>query len=194
MWQKLANRLDAASSAWTIALAVAFYALYLTIIMPAQSAASLRYAGDWGGPDRHFFYTPDELYARVSTWGDRGRRQYIDFRLGLDIGFAVSYAAFLVTITGVAVRRAWPGALRRRLLLLVPLVPMAFDLLENALGITLVGAFPQRLAALAWLAASATTLKWTTLALAHVSMLYTLGTAGWRVLRRSGPQIQRNPQ
>ncbi|MEO8444885.1 MAG: hypothetical protein ABI567_07775 [Gammaproteobacteria bacterium] len=185
MWQKLANRLDAASSVWTIALAVAFYALYLTTIMPAQSAESLSYAGNWGGPDRHLFYTPDELYAQVSTWGDRGRRQYVNFRLGLDIGFAISYAAFLVTVTGVAVRRAWPGAPRPRLLLLVPLVPMAFDLLENILGIALVGAFPQRLVGLAWIAAGATAIKWGSLALAHGIMLYALAAAGWRLRRRS---------
>ena len=177
-WQTLSNRLDRLSSGWTIALAIGVYALYLTSVMPAQSIESQAYAGDWGGPDRHFFYTPDELYAQVATWGATGRQQYINFRLGLDIGFALTYAAFLITITSVATRRAWPGDSQRRCLNLVALVPMGCDLLENALGIGLVAAFPSRLDPVAWMTAGVTALKWLSLALAHVVMLYALSAAG----------------
>ncbi len=184
MLQKLADNLDRLSSAWTMALAIAFYAFYLATIMPAQSASSHVYAGDWGGPDRHFFYTPDELYTQVATWGQAGRRQYIDFRLGLDIGFAVAYAAFLISITSVAGRRAWPGDARRRRLNLPGLVPMSCDLLENALGIWLVATFPARLDALAWLSAGVTSLKWLSLGAAHLVMLYAVVAAGRRMLRR----------
>jgi hypothetical protein len=189
-WQALANRLDRLSSGWTILLAVALYAVYLGAVMPAQSIESRGYAGDWGGPDRHFFYTPSELYEHVATWGAAGRHQYIRFRLGLDIGFALTYAAFLVTVTSVAIRRAWPGDPGRRQLSLVALVPMGCDLLENALGIGLVGAFPARLDPVAWLAAGVTALKWTSLALAHAVMLYALAAAGlarWQASRGTGP-------
>jgi hypothetical protein len=184
-WLALASSLDRLSSGWTIVATVALYALYLTSIMPAQSLESRAYAGDWGAPDRHFFYTPGELYAEIATWGTGGRQQYVDFRLGLDIGFALTYTAFLITITGVAVRRAWPDDPRRRLLLLVPLVPMACDLLENALGIGLVAVFPARLPLLAWLAAGVTALKWTCLAAAHVVMLYAVLAALGRLVRRT---------
>lgn len=183
LWLALAHRLDRLSSGWTITAAAALYALYLASIMPAQSLESRAYAGDWGGPDRHFFYSPDEFYAQVATWGPGGRQQYIDFRLGPDIGFALTYAAFLITVTGVAVRRAWPDDPRRRLLLLAPLVPMACDLLENALGIGLVSAFPARLDAITWLTASVTALKWVSLAAAHVAMLYALIAASRHVGR-----------
>lgn len=183
-WQSLANRLDRLSSGWTIALAVALYALFLTTIMPTQSMESRAYAGDWGGPDRHFFYTPDDLYARIATWGAAGRQQYIDFRLGLDLGFALTYTAFLVTVTGVAIRKAWPGVPQRRRLLLVALVPMSCDLLENALGIGLVGAFPTRWDGIAWLATSVTALKWISLALAHGVMLSALWAACRSAFRR----------
>lgn len=182
--QRLADRLDRLSSGWTIALAVAIYAFYLTSVMPAQSIESQVYAGSWGGPDRHFFYTPDELYAQVATWGASGRQQYINFRLGLDIGFALTYAAFLITVTSVALRRAWPGDARRRRLNLLPLLPMACDLLENVLGIGLVAAFPARLDALAWLTTSVTALKWVSLVVAHLVMVYALSAACRSALRR----------
>jgi hypothetical protein len=193
-WQALSNGLDRVSSAWTIALASGAYALYLTAIMPAQSIESHAYAGDWGGPDRHFFYTPDELYGEVSGWGAAGRQQYIDFRLGLDIGFALTYAAFLITVTSVAVRRTWPGNARRRQLNLVALLPMGCDLLENALGIGLVGTFPARLDAIAWLAAVVTALKWLSLALAHLVMIYALAAAAGNAFRhRRLPPGARRP-
>jgi len=182
--QRLSDQLNRLSSGWTIALAVALYALYLTSVMPAQSVESQAYAGSWGGPDRHFFYTPDELNAQVATWGEAGRQQYINFRLGLDIGFALTYAAFLLTITSVAVRRAWPGDARRRRLNLVALVPMACDLLENALGIGLVAAFPARLDAVAWLTTGVTALKWISLAVAHLVMVYALIAACRSAFRR----------
>jgi hypothetical protein len=183
-WQTLSNGLDRLSSGWTIALAVGVYAVYLAAVMPAQSMASHAYAGDWGGPDRHFFYTPNELYAQVATWGAAGRQQYINFRLGLDIGFALTYAAFLITITSVAGRRAWPGDARRRCLNLVALIPMSCDLLENALGIGLVAGFPARLDPVAWMTAGVTALKWLSLALAHVVMLYAVAGAGRNAFRR----------
>lgn len=179
-WHALAEGLDWLSSRWTIAVAAALYAFYLGSVMPAQSIESRSYAGDWGGPDRHFFYTPDEFYGQIATWGAAGRSQYVDFRLGPDIGFALTYAGFLVTITSVAARRAWPADARRRLLNLLPLVPMTCDLLENALGIALVTAFPARHDGLAWLTATVTAMKWVTLALAHVAMLYALVAASGR--------------
>jgi len=188
LWQALSDRLDRLSSGWTIIVAVALYAIYLTTIMPTQSMESRTYAGDWGGPDRHFFYTPNELYAQVATWGEAGRQQYINFRLGLDIGFALTYAAFLVTITSVALRRAWPGNAGRRRLNLAALVPMSCDLLENALGIGLVAAFPARLDAVAWLTAGVTALKWISLVAAHIVMLYALAAAARRGADRRDPQ------
>ena len=163
---------------------VAIYAFYLTSVMPAQSIESQVYAGSWGGPDGHFLYMPDELYAQVATWGASGRQQYINFRLGLDVGFALTYAAFLITITSVAVRQAWPGEVRRRRLALVALLPMACDLLENALGIGLVAAFPARLNAVAWLTTSVTALKWVSLVVAHGVMVCAIVAACRRAARR----------
>jgi hypothetical protein len=188
-WQALGNRLEQLASGWTLLLAVGIYAFYLASVMPAQSRESQAYAGDWAGPDRQFFYTPEEFYTQIATWGDAGRRHYVDFRLGLDIGFALSYAAFLITVTGVAGRKAWPHDRRRQLLLLIPLVPMGCDLLENALGIALVSSFPQRYPGVAWLAAVATAAKWLSLALAHVVMLAALVAAAARVIARprAGP-------
>ena len=149
--------------------------------MAPESATVATYAGDWGSPDGHWFYTPDELYREIATWGPAGRAHYVDFRLGLDPVWAFVYTAFLVTITGAALRTAFPARDRRQLLILVPLLPLLCDLTENGLGIVIMTQYPQRLDTLAWVTTTVSATKWTTLVVAHVIMLYALGAA---LLRR----------
>lgn len=177
MLDRLAKWLFRASSAWTLGAATACYLYFLATIMPAQSAASRVYAGEWGAPDRHLFYTPAELYAAVATWGAAGRHDYIDFRLGLDIAWAIAYTSFLVFAIGCAGRIAFGRHDRRRLLILAPLVTMLLDYTENAAGIFLVTAFPARHDAIAWLAALVTAGKWLTLVFAHGVLGYALVAA-----------------
>jgi hypothetical protein len=177
MLKRLSIVLHRASSAVTTIGAIALYAWFLATVMPEQRAASRAYAGDWGAPDRQLWYTPDTLYREIATWGESGRADYIDFRLGLDIGWAFAYTAFLVTVSSLALRHAFDARDRRQLLNLAPLPPMLCDYGENALGITLVASYPQRLDALAWAAAGVTATKWLTLVLAHLLMLCALAAA-----------------
>lgn len=171
---RLSTRFDRSSSGWTLLGAIAVYALFLTTIMPQQAADSSAYAGAWGAPDRHLFYTPDELYQHVSAWPIAGRDDYIRFRLGWDIGWALAYTAFLVIGTSLALRRRFPAGDFRRRLNLPALLPGLLDLAENAAGIVLVANATTRLDGLAWLAASLTCAKWITLVIAHVILLYAL--------------------
>lgn len=136
--------------------------------MPAQAAASRRYAGEWGSPDGHLWYVPDRLYAEVAGWGVAGRADYVDFRLGADLAWGVVYAGWLCLALALALRPVLREGDRRRGLALLPLATLAADYLENALGIFLVSRFPQRFDALAWTATTVTAVKWTTLAAAHL--------------------------
>jgi hypothetical protein len=179
MLTRLSGWLLGLSHAWTLAATSALYVLFLAEVLPAQSAASRAYAGEWGAPDRQLFYTPDTLYAQLAGWGDAGRADYVDFRLGLDIAWAVVYTAFLVVAIGLAARFAFGEGDARRRLNLLPLVTMCLDYAENAAGILLVLRFPQRHEAVAWLAAAFTAGKWLTLVAAHAVLAY----AVWAAIR-----------
>jgi hypothetical protein len=172
--QRISAALSRASTPLALLLALAVYALFLVTVMPQQSAASRAYAGEWGAPDRQLFYTPAEFYAEVAKWGAAGRRDYADFRRGLDVAWALAYTAFLVVAISCAARSAFAFQDRRRLLNLAPLPAMACDYAENALGIWLVSAWPARHEPLAWMAAVVTATKWATLAAAHGVLLYVL--------------------
>jgi len=181
----LSNWLYRISSGYTIVAAIVLYGVFIGQVMTPESAVVKTYAGDWGSPDGHLYYTPDEFYAQISTWGEAGRTHYVDFRLGLDPVWALVYTAFLVTITSVALRFAFAGGDRRRLLNLVALLPMLADLTENALGMALIGSYPTRLDWLAWATTAVSGFKWVTLVCAHLILLYALGAAlGARFRRR----------
>ena len=188
---KLSAGLYRAANAWTLLAAIALYGFFLASVMPQQARDSQAYADDWGAPDRHLFYTPDKLYQHVPDWPAAGRQDYIQFRLGWDIGWAFTYTLFLVSATGLALRRAFPAGHPQRRLILAALVPGLLDLAENAVGIVLVANADTRLDGLAWFAASLTATKWVTLALAHAILVYAIGTALWRILgeRRSEAHV-----
>lgn len=158
--------------------------MFLVFVMAPESVAIAAYAGEWGSPDGHWFYTPDKLYHELSNWGDAGREHYVAFRLGLDPVWALAYTLFLVTITSVALRGAFAADDQRQLLNLVALLPMLADLSENALGIIIVSNYPQRLDALAWTTTSISGFKWLTMTIAHIIMLYAVGAALVRYVRQ----------
>ena len=180
---KISNLLYRLSSLWTAIAITLIYSFFIATVMPSQSADSAAYAGDWGAPDGHLFYTPDELYASISTWGEAGRDDYISFRLGLDILWALAYTGFLVSWISCALRYSFYDTDSRRLLNLWPLITLFSDYAENALGILLVTNYNTQLNFIAWLAASTSAIKWVSLVLAHGILLYALGHALRKKLR-----------
>lgn len=180
----LSASLHRMSRTWTLLAATALYAFFLSTIMPQQAQDSASYAGEWGGPDRHFFYTPDELYTHIPTWNESGRRDYIQFRLSWDIGWAFAYTLWLVTAISLALRGGFAQGHPQRKLNLPALLPGLLDLAENFAGIVLVANADDRLDTLAWFTASLTGAKWITLVLAHLILLYALGAAAVAAVRR----------
>lgn len=180
----LSKRLYRYSSWHSVVAATLLYALFLSQVMVPHAAEMRSFAGDWGAPDGHLFYTPGELYAHISTWGTEGRNHYVRFRLGLDPLWAFTYTAFLIAVSSVALRKSTPENDPRRHLNLVPLIPMCADLLENALGIAVVSSIPARLDWLAALMGAVSLTKWTSLAAAHLILLYSLLLVGRTMVRR----------
>jgi hypothetical protein len=171
-------------SNWRIILVVALlYQVFLLQVMAPHAEEMQRFAGDWGAPDGHFYYTPDKLYAELGAWDEAGRSHYINFRLSLDPVWALLYTAFLVVTISVCTRRLFASDSRVHLLNLLPLLPMLADLTENFLGIVLVANLPARLDALAMLTAVITATKWSTLVAAHILMLLLVVCAVWAELK-----------
>lgn len=156
------------------------YGWFIATVMPAQSAISLTYAGEWGAPDGHFFYTPDVLYEQLKQWSDFGRNDYIRFRLSMDILWALAYTAWLIATISCALRLSGAHLSKWGNLNLLPLITMGADYIENGLGIVLVNALPERLDGIAWIVAGFTAFKWSSLALSHIVLITALAVALWQ--------------
>jgi hypothetical protein len=181
----LSERLYRYSSWWSMLLAALLYGFFLSQVMVPHAATMQSFAGDWGAPDGHLFYTANELYTQIGTWSAEGRDHYVHFRLSLDPLWALTYTALLVTLISVALRRATKANDARRRLNLLPLVPMCADLLENTLGIILVTLSPERHDGLATLMGTVSLFKWVTLVFAHLVLLYALLLLGRAALSRN---------
>ena len=151
----------------------------MATVMPQQSLESSVYAGEWGAPDRHLFYTPDELYAEISRWSEEGRQHYIDFRLGLDIIWALAYTGFLCMWISILMNKARLRETDLQNLNAFPLITLVCDYGENFLGILLVSNASVRMEAIALTAALLTSLKWITLVAAHIILIWAAYRA-WR--------------
>ena len=180
--KRLADNLINLSNWRSALLATLIYALFLTQVMAPQGELMTATAGEWGAPDGHFHYSPDELYSELNDWPLAARDAYVSFRLGLDPLWALTYTFWLVVLTGIGLRHSAADNSRWRLLVLLPLLPMLADLGENGLGILLVNALPERHDGLAQLTAGITSFKWVTLTIAHVTMLAALAGAALKRL------------
>lgn len=139
-----------------------------------------------GLPDFWFWYTPAQLSSLVAAWGEAGSSVYRQVLWPSDAAFALAYGAFLTALVLYLLKKGSPHRSWWYTVALVPGLGAAGDLLEDALvsWFTLVPWEP-----VAWVAAAATTLKWT--ALVVTLGLLVVGTLGvwlsWLVAKwRSG--------
>ena len=160
MVQRLSNWLAAASPGWAALLATLVFFAFIALVLPAQAAKAEVYAGSAGIPDTTLFYGREDLYRMAEAYGEQGRQLYIRARYTFDLIFPLVYTIFLVTtISWVSTRGTvenshWRGAN------LIPLLAMAFDLLENLSTSIIMSRYPLRTTWLDTLAPGFSLLKW----------------------------------
>lgn len=127
-------------------------------------------------------FTADEVYVRLTGYGEEGRLNYSFRNVTVDVLLPLSVLPFLFLL---ALRASTP---RRRLLRMflvsIPFVYVLFDFLENATVLRLVASYPDRLDLLA------SSLPYTTMIKRAASLLaigVPLGMLGFRTWRRSFP-------
>jgi hypothetical protein len=159
-----------------------FVAFNLLVMGPAYRRVET-FSGGVGAIDFLIVYRPEKVYGMIAAYGEVGRRYYAAITLTLDTIFPLLLAVtFGLTLARVYRREfSREGILHRALL--VPVAAMIADLLENVGIATMLLSYPQRLRAVALLASSFSTVKWT--AVAAESLLLVIGSVAWlvRVLR-----------
>jgi len=160
MLSKLSNWIYRYSKSWVAIGAALLFFLFCLTILPKESAKAEDYSAGIGTPDTSLYYSQQDLMHMAETYGNEGRQAYVRARFSFDLAFPFVYTFFLVTCISYLLNRTLVGNSTWRLLNLVPLVGLKFDLLENICTAWVIGSYPIQKPALALLAAVFTPLKW----------------------------------
>lgn len=161
--------------------ALAVFVIFSILTLPAQSALSASYSQGSGSPDTSLFYKGGDLYAMAKWYGAAGRAAYIHARWTFDLAFPFVYTFFLLTSISWLYNRIINEGSKGRLINLVPLSAMLFDLLENSMTTLVFAGFPNRLRFAEILASVFTPIKW--LLVGGSFVLLVIGVL-WVILRR----------
>ena len=140
---------------WLILALFAAFLVFAAVTLPLLRAAP---GGSVVSLDSQFFYTPEEAFSTVASYGDAGRF-WIRIYLTWDIVNPILYTlAFSLLISWLLQRGFKPGSKLQKLNAL-PVGAGLFDLLENICIVTLLMVHPAQPKIVAWLSTVSTMSK-----------------------------------
>jgi hypothetical protein len=168
MLAKTSERLDRWASGWLIlgliAVLVAFEAITLPILQRSPG-------GNIEPLDGRFFYTPQEAFSTIGSYADAAPF-WIRVYLTWDIVNPFLYTLIIALLMSWLFQRGFAPESRIQLLNVLPIGAGIFDLLENALIVTMLATYPARPAPVAWLSTVCTMSKVSILAVCILLVLF----------------------
>ncbi|MRR56671.1 MAG: hypothetical protein EG824_00420 [Deltaproteobacteria bacterium] len=104
------------------------------------------------------YYTAQQAYDRIASFGESGRAVYLRILMG-DMIYPAIFGVLIATSISLVLRWLRLSGTYWRYLSLLPLVNMAFDYLENAALICVLVAYPTQMLGVASIAGVLTFLK-----------------------------------
>ena len=138
---------------------VAGFVAFLVVVLPAEADRTLEAAGTSETPDTSYLYTAEDLERLAREYGEEGRSHYIRSRFTFDVAWPLVYGFFLQSSLLLASRRT----VLRRLpspVVLLPILVVAFDLLENTSASIVMARYPDPTPIVAQAAPVFTFMKW----------------------------------
>jgi uncharacterized membrane protein HdeD (DUF308 family) len=146
---------------WVILFGVLFIAAMLINVGKPFGIAQLEEITDGvGALDVEMFATAEHIYDILDKQGEAGRAFYRRLLLTTEVVFPLVYRIFNVLFLAFLFGRWIAPDSRWNKLCLLPLVGMIADYIENALVLTMLFSYPQRLYGMASVVGVVTTIKW----------------------------------
>ena len=181
MPNRISSMLYRISSGPVALAALILFLLFVSLVMPKQSAQAETYSKDAGSPDMSFFYSADDLYHMAEAYEATGRAAYVRVRFTFDLIWPLVYLFFLSTTLSWSLARALPEGNRWRILNLFPVLGWLFDLLENISTSLVMLFFPKPISPIAFLAPIFTMTKWFFVNGSFVILLLAFLLALWKL-------------
>jgi hypothetical protein len=160
MLNKISETLKKYANGWLILLFFAGEMFFNAVVLPNQQAKIEATSGGTGPIDLQFFYTPEKVYAMIAAYGETGRADYRLFELTGDIIYPIIYTIFFALLITWLFQRGFAPDSPMQKWNVIPLGGWLFDLLENLGIVTMLSVYPSTPAALAWITALFTLVKW----------------------------------
>ena len=165
-------------------LALIGFVLFLALVSTAQAEKTDEYAEGVDLPDTSPWYSPSEVYAAAQAIGEQGREEYVQARYTFDVVWPIVYTLFFVVVLSWVFRRVTAPDGRWRAINLFPLVPLAFDYLENLAASIVMTRYPDETLVVVHALPVFSLLKWTTLSACFV-LIVVGGVLALRARRQS---------
>ena len=167
MLSELSRRFHSWARGWLILALFAALVGFVAVTLPLLQAAP---GGTIVSLDAQFFYTPEEAFSTVGSYGDASGF-WIRIYLTWDIVNPILYTlAFSLLISGLFQRSFKPGSKLQKWNVL-PVGAGLFDLLENICIVTLLTVYPAQPAVVAWLSTVSTMSKMSFLGMSTLLIL-----------------------
>ena len=160
MFNKLSETLRRYANGWLVLVFFAGEVLFNAVILPRQQAKIEAGSGGTGPIDLQFFYTPDKVYGMIASYSPEVRASYRLFELTGDIVYPIVYTLFFSLLITWLFQRGFAPDSAMQKYNVVPFGGWLFDLFENLCIVTMLSIYPSTPAALAWVSAIFTLIKW----------------------------------
>jgi hypothetical protein len=160
MLNQISETLKKYAMGWLVLVLFAGEMFFNALILPRQQAKLEAASGGIGPIDLQLFYTPEKVYSMVAAYGEAMRADYRTFELTVDLIYPIVYTLFFALLITWLFRRGFAADHSIQRLNVVPLGAWLFDLLENLGIIAMLSIHPSTPAALAWVTAMFTLIKW----------------------------------
>ena len=157
------------TNAIVVILSLLIFMSFIIFILPQESAKSEAF-GLSKSIDTSFLYSADDLYRIAESYGEEGRAFYIRQRFTFDLVWPIAYTQFILIASAYFYKKT--KLLKASSVLYIGLIAAGFDYLENIMTSTVLFRFPQTTPIIADMAGIVTLLKWSTLSLAFVILVF----------------------
>ena len=177
MLKQISNWLHNISKNWVTLIAFVVFVGFMLIVLPQQAAKSESQTGASASPDTSLIYSADDLYQMAETYGEQGRKAYVQVRFTFDLIWPLVYTLFLVTSISWLTSRFLNSSSPLMRLNLVPLLAAILDYLENVFASLVMWRYPALTPVVDVLTPIFTFTKW--IFVGGSFLLLVLGVGGW---------------
>ena len=172
--KKVSDFLYRFSTGWVALPALLIFFTFSLLTLPGENQRTEMYGQGVGSPDTSLINSGERLLTIAETYGEEGRAAYIRARWTFDLAFPILYTVFYLTSISFILKRIVRKESKLRILNLLPLLGMVFDLAENSATTSIMSAYPGLNPAGLLLAQVFTPLKWLFVGLSMILLVLLL--------------------